>query len=56
MVGLGFGFYERDAALGEGSLLQALHSSRCKNNCFAVMRSSSEEGSCLRLLDVFITQ
>jgi len=31
------------------------HSSRFKNNCFAVMKSSSEEGLYLRLVDVCIT-
>ena len=32
------------------------HSSRFKNNCFAVLRSSSKEGSYLRLVDFCITQ
>ena len=34
----------------------ARHSSRFKNNCFTVMRSSSEEGSYVRLVDFCITQ
>ena len=32
------------------------YSSRLENNCFAVMRSSSKEGSYLRLVDFCITQ
>ena len=32
------------------------YSSRFKNNCFAVLRSSSKEGSYLRLVDLCITQ
>ena len=45
----------------QGSEFRALrfrvrYSSRFKNNCFAVMRSGSEEGSYFRLVDFYVTQ
>ena len=39
-----------------GSSANKTYSSQFKNNCFAEMWSSSEQGSYLRLIDCFITQ
>jgi len=39
-----------------GYMVCTWYSSQFKNNCFTEMRSGSEEGSCLRLVDGCITQ